>query len=333
MQLQNQTSAAIQLSKPVIFGHRGGFDGGFGDVDATWRCGPPVSPPLSSLSLLSSLSSLLSLSSHPAPAALPPLSLSSLLSLPKPAAGFLWPPSLAALPAPDFFLLGGFPPPAPVFLLPRRPSSSRAVTGKGEGEAWFGRGGRRRCSVPPPEWERGGGAEEQGELALRLGEAAQAWCPNGGAGAPLLPPSPRLRRLLRPLRPSPRLLARCARRVRSSARVGGGARTGRWRRRRARDDGGGARAEQRPWRSGAEAMPRSSSAVEMAAVRRRKRAVRRRSPAQRHRIGRGRREAGEAEPPAPPLRSLPTPLRSLPTPRHGRSWRGRRRLRGRRRGG
>ena len=182
----------------------------------------------SHLSLLSSLSSLLSLSSHPAPAALPPLSLSSLLlSLPKPAAGFLWPPSLAALPAPDFFLLGGFPPPAPVFLLPRRPSSSRAVTGKGEGEAWFGRGGRRRCSVPPPEWERGGGAEEQGELALRLGEAAQAWCPNGGAGAPLLPPSPRLRRLLRPLRPSPRLLARCARRVRSSARVGGGARTGR----------------------------------------------------------------------------------------------------------
>ena len=238
MQLQNQTSAAIQLSKPVIFGHRGGFDGGFGDVDATWRWGPPVSPPLSSLSLLSSLSSLLSLSSHPAPAALPPLSLSSLLSLPKPAAGFLWPPSLAALPAPDFFLLGGFPPPAPVFLLPRRPSSSRAVTGKGEGEAWFGRGGRRRCSVPPPEWERGGGAEEQGELALRLGEAAQAWCPNGGAGAPLLPPSPRLRRLLRPLRPSPRLLARCARRVRSSARVGGGARTGRRRRRRVRDNGG-----------------------------------------------------------------------------------------------
>ena len=291
--------------------------------------GPTCQP-----SPLISLSSLLSLSSHPAPAALPPLSLSSLLlSLPKPAAGFLWPPSLAALPAPDFFLLGGFPPPAPVFLLPRRPSSSRAVTGKGEGEAWFGRGGRRRCSVPPPEWERGGGAEEQGELALRLGEAAQAWCPNGGAGAPLLPPSPRLRRLLRPLRPSPRLLARCARRVRSSARVGGGARTGRRRRRRARDDGGGARAEQRPWRSGAEAMPRSSSAVEMAAVRRRKRAVRRRSPAQRHRIGRGRREAGEAEPPAPPLCSLPTPLRSLPTPRHGRSWRGRRRLRGRRRGG
>jgi len=54
MQLQNQTSAAIQLSKPVIFGHRGGFGGGFGDVDATWRWGPPVSPPLSSLSLLSS---------------------------------------------------------------------------------------------------------------------------------------------------------------------------------------------------------------------------------------------------------------------------------------
>ena len=52
MQLQNQISAAIQLSKPVIFGHRGGFGGGFGDVDATWRWGPPVSPPLSSLSLL-----------------------------------------------------------------------------------------------------------------------------------------------------------------------------------------------------------------------------------------------------------------------------------------
>ena len=62
MQLQNQTSAAIQLSKPVIFGHRGGFDGGFGDVDATWRWGPLVSPPLSSLSLLFSPL----LSSHPA---------------------------------------------------------------------------------------------------------------------------------------------------------------------------------------------------------------------------------------------------------------------------
>ena len=65
MQLQNQTSAAIQLSKPVIFGHRGGFGGGFGDVDATWRWGPPVSPPLSSLSLLFSPL----LSSHPALAA------------------------------------------------------------------------------------------------------------------------------------------------------------------------------------------------------------------------------------------------------------------------
>ena len=62
MQLQNQTSAAIQLSKPVIFGHQGGFGGGFGDVDATWRWGPPVSPPLSSLSLLFSPL----LSSHPA---------------------------------------------------------------------------------------------------------------------------------------------------------------------------------------------------------------------------------------------------------------------------
>ena len=320
MQLQNQTSAAIQLSKPVIFGHRGGFGGGFGDVDATWRWGPPVSPPLSSLSSLLSLFSPLPLLSPCA--GRPPPSVSLLPSPLSPQAGGGLP--LASLP-------GG--PSRTGLLPPGRLSSSRAVTGKGEGEAWFGRGGRRRCSVPPPEWERGGGAEEQGELALRLGEAAQAWCPNGGAGAPLLPPSPRLRRLLRPLRPSPRLLARCARRVRSSARVGGGARTGRRRRRRARDDGGRARAEQRPWRSGAEAMPRSSSAVEMAAVRRRKPAVRRRSPAQRHRIGRGRREAGEAEPPAPPLRSLPTPLRSLPTPRHGRSWRGRRRLHGRRRGG
>jgi hypothetical protein len=74
-------------------------------------------------------------------------------------------------------------------------------------------------------------------------------------------------------------------------------------------------------------MPRSSSAVEMAAVRRRKRAVRRRSPAQRHRIGRGRREAGEAEPPAPPLRSLPTP-RAVPCRAMPRGSRERRRVTG-----
>jgi len=71
MQLQNQTSAAIQLSKPVIFGHRGGFDGGFGDVDATWRWGPPVSPPLPSLSLLSSPSPL-TLRRPPSPLCLSP---------------------------------------------------------------------------------------------------------------------------------------------------------------------------------------------------------------------------------------------------------------------
>ncbi|EEC83968.1 hypothetical protein OsI_30093 [Oryza sativa Indica Group] len=29
--------------------------------------------------------------------------------------------------------------------------------------------------VPPPEWERGGGAEERGELARRLGEEARGW--------------------------------------------------------------------------------------------------------------------------------------------------------------
>jgi hypothetical protein len=42
-----------------------GFYGGFADIDATWRWGPPVSPPLLSLSLYSLLS--LSLLSYPSP--------------------------------------------------------------------------------------------------------------------------------------------------------------------------------------------------------------------------------------------------------------------------
>jgi hypothetical protein len=31
------------------------------------------------------------------------------------------------------------------------------------------------ASAPPPEWERGGGAEERGELARRLGEESRGW--------------------------------------------------------------------------------------------------------------------------------------------------------------
>jgi len=46
----------IQLSKPVTFGHPGGFECGFADVDATWLWSPPVSPPLPLLSLSSILS-------------------------------------------------------------------------------------------------------------------------------------------------------------------------------------------------------------------------------------------------------------------------------------
>ena len=46
----------IQLSKPVTFGHPGGFECGFADVDATWRWSPPVSTPLPLLSLSSLLS-------------------------------------------------------------------------------------------------------------------------------------------------------------------------------------------------------------------------------------------------------------------------------------
>jgi len=42
MQLQNQTSAAIQLSKPFTFDHPGGFGCGFADVAATCRWDPPV---------------------------------------------------------------------------------------------------------------------------------------------------------------------------------------------------------------------------------------------------------------------------------------------------
>ena len=53
IQLQNRVALTIQLSKPVTFGHPGGFECGFADVDATWRWGPPVSPPLPLLSLSS----------------------------------------------------------------------------------------------------------------------------------------------------------------------------------------------------------------------------------------------------------------------------------------
>ena len=42
MQLQNQTSVAIQFSKPFTFDHPGGFGCGFADVAATCRWDPPV---------------------------------------------------------------------------------------------------------------------------------------------------------------------------------------------------------------------------------------------------------------------------------------------------
>ena len=51
IQLQNRVALTIQLSKPVTFGHPGGFECGFADVDATWQWGPPVS--VTSLSLSS----------------------------------------------------------------------------------------------------------------------------------------------------------------------------------------------------------------------------------------------------------------------------------------
>jgi len=55
IQLQNRVALTIQLSKPVTFGHPGGFECGFADVDATWLWGPPVSPPLPLLSFFSPL--------------------------------------------------------------------------------------------------------------------------------------------------------------------------------------------------------------------------------------------------------------------------------------
>ena len=125
MQLQNQTSAAIQLSKPVIFGHRGGFDGGFGDVDATWRWGPPVSPPLSSLSSLLSLFSPLPLLSpcagRPPPSvSLHPSPLSPQAGGGLPLASLPGGPSRTGLLPPGRLSSSctGLPPPTPAFLLP-----------------------------------------------------------------------------------------------------------------------------------------------------------------------------------------------------------------------
>ena len=68
IQLQNRVALTIQLLKPVTFGHPGGFECGFADVDATWLWGPPVSPSLSFFSPLPLLSPCIS--RRPAPARL-----------------------------------------------------------------------------------------------------------------------------------------------------------------------------------------------------------------------------------------------------------------------
>lgn len=53
------------------------------------------------------------------------------------------------------------------------PAKSRLSPAKGKGRS--GPVSAAPASAPPPEWERGGGAEERGELARRLGDEARRW--------------------------------------------------------------------------------------------------------------------------------------------------------------
>uniref|UniRef100_A0ACD5YAW0 Uncharacterized protein n=2 Tax=Avena sativa TaxID=4498 RepID=A0ACD5YAW0_AVESA len=54
------------------------------------------------------------------------------------------------------------------------PAKSRLSPAKGKGRS-APAATAAGASAPPPEWERGGGAEERGELARRLGEEARRW--------------------------------------------------------------------------------------------------------------------------------------------------------------
>ncbi|CAM0911778.1 unnamed protein product [Alopecurus aequalis] len=53
------------------------------------------------------------------------------------------------------------------------PAKSRLSPAKGKGRP--GPVAAATASAPPPDWERGGGAEERGELAKRLGEESRRW--------------------------------------------------------------------------------------------------------------------------------------------------------------
>ncbi|KAF7095542.1 hypothetical protein CFC21_097686 [Triticum aestivum] len=55
------------------------------------------------------------------------------------------------------------------------PAKSRLSPAKGKGRAVHVVAAAAATAAPPLEWERGGGAEERGELARRLGEEARRW--------------------------------------------------------------------------------------------------------------------------------------------------------------